>query len=507
MAQNILTYSTKEEIKQCTEDLTASFESGLTQPLAFRKQQLRQFLKLCDEQSDALLEAVQKDMGKHPCETMTCELSLIRDEIARALDNLSSWAKTSYPSVRFTFILSRPQIRKVPFGTVLIMGAWNYPLVLLLAPFVGAMAAGNTVVIKPSELAPHSARVITELLPRYLDQRAYRVVNGAVDESTQLLATKFDYIFYTGSSQVGRIVMQAAAKNLTPVSLELGGKSPFIIHRSCNLSVTANRLFFGKYLNCGQTCIAPDYVLCPRDLIEPLTQELRRCYKNLYDSNALESDSYGRIINERHFDRLMNLFEKDKKDGSKVLLGGASNRDAKYIEPTVVLSNPNAALMKDEIFGPFMPIIEMDSVDDAISFINRRDQPLTLYLFATDKKVIKNVRESTRSGSLLINDTMVHFGIPQIPFGGCGSSGMGRYRGKASFDTFSHQRSILHSGYADEPVRTSLLYPPYNMKRIPIVLFSLSRYAPWSLKLKKAFVLVLVLVLFGFVAKARGLLN
>ncbi|KAI8054586.1 aldehyde dehydrogenase 3 family member [Syncephalis plumigaleata] len=461
MTNDILTYSTKEEIKQCTEDLAATFEAGLTRSLSFRKQQLRQFVKLCDEQMDVLLEAVQKDIGKHPYETIACELALVRDDAMRALDKLSSWAKPEYPSVRFTFLLSRPHVRKVPFGMVLIMGAWNYPLVLLLAPFI----AGNTVVLKPSELAPHSARAIAELLP----------------------PTKFDQIFYTGSGHVGRIVMQAAAKQLTPVILELGGKSPLIIHRSCNLTVTANRLFFGKYLNCGRlTCIAPDYVLCPRDLIEPLMVELRRCYKSFYNNNARDSECYGKIINERHFDRLMGLFEEDKAKGYQVLLGGSSDRSTGYIEPTVILSDGKSALMRDEIFGPFMPIIEMDSVEEAITFINRRDQPLTLYLFATDKKVVSKVRDSTRSGSMVVNDTMVHMAVAQIPFGGSGASGMGCYRGKASFDAFSHKRSILHSGNLDEPVRSTLIYPPYNVKRIPLVMFSLSRYAPWSLKLKKA---------------------
>ncbi|RKP23542.1 aldehyde dehydrogenase family 3 member B1-like protein [Syncephalis pseudoplumigaleata] len=505
MTHDTLVYSTKEEIKQCTEDLAATFETGLTRPLSFRKQQLRQFVRLCDEQRDALLEAVQKDIGKHPYETMACELALVRDDAMRALDKLSSWAKPEYPSVRLTFALSRPHVRRVPYGMALIMGAWNYPLVLMLAPFVGAMAAGNTVVLKPSELAPYSARAITELLPRYLDQRAYRVVNGAVEESSQLLATKFDYIFYTGSGHVGRIVMQAAAQQLTPVTLELGGKSPLIIHRSCNLSVTANRLFFGKFLNCGQTCIAPDYVLCPRDLIEPLMVELRRCYKAFFDGNARRSECYGKIINERHFDRLMGLLEEDKASGCQVLLGGTSDREARYIEPTVILSNAKAALMRDEIFGPFMPIIEMDSVDEAISFVNRRDQPLTLYLFATDKKVIEKVRESTRSGAMLINDTMVHMAIAQLPFGGSGASGMGRYRGKAGFDTFSNQRAFVHNGYFDDPARHLLIYPPYNTKRIPLFLLALSRYSPWNMKFKNATLLVLVLVLLGAFAKVRGL--
>ncbi|RKP04769.1 aldehyde dehydrogenase family 3 member B1-like protein [Thamnocephalis sphaerospora] len=473
MTQSTLAFSTHEEIDQCTADLAATFRSGLTRPLAFRKQQLRQLLRMLDENEDALTEALRLDLNKHYVEAMTTEITLVRDETARAIDKLSSWAASDYPSTRFTFMLSRPHVRKEPQGMVLVMGAWNYPITLLLSPVVAAIAAGNTV---PSEVSSHTAQAITKLLPVYMDQRAYRVVNGAADECTYMLNKRFDHIFYTGNGVVGRIIMQAAAKHLTPVTLELGGKSPVIIHRSCNLKVAAQRIFYGKFLNCGQTCIAPDYVLCPSDLLPGLVDALRGCYQHAYDGDGVSSTSYGRIINHRHFDRLHGLLKESKAKGEQVLMGGNADRDTKYIEPTVVACTVDSPLMRDEIFGPLLPIIAMDTVDEAVDFVNSRDQPLALYLFATDKKVIKHILDSTRSGGACVNDTVLQFAIGQIPFGGTGHSGIGRYHGKYGFDTFSHMRATLHSGYADEPLRKSFIYPPYNIKKMPVLAFALSKY-------------------------------
>jgi acyl-CoA reductase-like NAD-dependent aldehyde dehydrogenase len=333
------------------------------------------------------------------------------------------------------------------------------------------------------------------------------VLNGAVEESTQLLNTHFDYIFYTGNGTVGRIVMQAASKNLTPVTLELGGKSPVVIHKSCNIQVSAQRIFFGKFSNCGQTCIAPDYVLCPSDLIPKFVDALQNAYLSSFGGDALKSDCYGRIINHRHFDRLEGLLKESISQGAEVLIGGATKRDIKYIEPTVLKCTKDVALMRDEIFGPFLPIIPTETIDEAIDFINSRDQPLALYVFATDKAVIDKVLGSTRSGGVCINDTVINYAVPQLPFGGVGQSGMGRYRGKYGFDTFTYMRSVIHSGYLDEPLRKSVLYPPYSVKILPLIKFASSGYTRTGKRIKWTFIFSLLFFVLAYWARLRANTN
>ncbi|RKP08025.1 aldehyde dehydrogenase [Thamnocephalis sphaerospora] len=495
-----LVFTSEEEIEQCTADLAATFEAGLTRPIEFRKKQLRQLIRMFDECRDQLAEAVHKDLRKHKFEAVVCELALLRDDAARALANIDRWAATEYPSTRITFWMTRPSVRKVPYGMVLVIGPWNYPMLLLLKPFIGAIAAGNTVALKPSELSPHSASMITELLPRYLDSRAYRIVNGDATQCTQLLKTKFDYIFYTGSGTVGRIVMRAAAEQLTPVTLELGGKSPTILHESCDVDLAAARIFFSKFLNCGQTCIAPDYVFCPRELIPKLVEGFKAAYASYYGGDASTSASYSRMINHRHYDRVHALIEESIAGGAEVLLGGGAKREDKYLEPTALRCKLDDPLMREEIFGPVLPIIELESIDKTIAYINRNDQPLALYIFCKDKKVTEHVINSTRSGGVCINDTIFQFIVPDVPFGGCGQSGMGRYQGKHTFDTFTHQRSVIRSLGIDEPIRRTFLYPPFSVDTIPLSVFSISSYTGIDAKLKLAALMTGAVSIFAYLA-------
>ncbi len=326
-----------------------------------------------------------------------------------------------------------------PLGVVLIIAPWNYPLQLALAPLVGALAAGNTALVKPSELAPATSAAIAELLPRYLGEEAVAVVEGAVPETTALLEQRFDHIFYTGNGAVGRIVMTAAAKHLTPVTLELGGKSPVVVEPGADLAVTARRIARGKFLNAGQTCVAPDYVLAIGDTAAGLEKELADAVRELFGDNPAESTDYGRIVNERHFDRLTALL-----DDGRTVVGGAHDRDARYLAPTVLADVPETApVMRAEIFGPILPVLTVPDLDAAIAFINERDKPLALYAFTESADTKRRLAEETSSGALVFGLPVSHLAMPELPFGGVGESGMGRYHGEYSIDTFSHLKAVV----------------------------------------------------------------
>nr|XP_023027138.1 fatty aldehyde dehydrogenase-like [Leptinotarsa decemlineata] len=330
-------------------------------------------------------------------------------------------------------------IQPEPYGVALIIGAWNYPVQLCLAPLSGAIAAGNTVVLKPSEIAPNTAKVIAQLLPKYLDSKCYHVVNGGIPETTELLEQRFDYIFYTGNCNVGKIIHRAASKYLTPVTLELGGKSPVYIDSTADLDLTAARVLFGRFANAGQSCIAPDYILCSKEIETKFIEACKRCMTKWYGENIKESPDYGRIVNRNHFQRIVKLLE-----GSKIAVGGKHDIDDLYIEPTILQEvKPTDPVMQEEIFGPILPIVNIDNAGNAIDFINEREKPLALYIFSNDKTIHDLFLKNTSSGNMLINDTMMHFSCETIPFGGVGNSGMGGYHGKFSFDTFSHMKGTL----------------------------------------------------------------
>ncbi|GAA6623577.1 aldehyde dehydrogenase [Scytonema sp. NUACC26] len=432
------------------------FNTGTTKDIDFRLKQLKVLKQAVSENQEAILQALKADLGKPEFEAYGTEISTIK-EIARAIKHLKTWAKPQKAPVSLQFFPASAQIYPEPLGVVLIIGPWNYPFHLVFSPLVGAIAAGNCAIIKPSELAPQTSLIISKILQKYFDPAYINVVEGGVETSQQLLAEKFDHVFFTGGTAVGKIVMEAAAKNLTPVTLELGGKSPCIVDSDTNLEHTATRITWGKFLNAGQTCIAPDYLLVDRKIKENLLVEIQKRLQEFYGDNPATSPDYARIVNQRHFDRLVNLIDNDK-----IRIGGETNREERYIAPTVLdnvsLTDP---VMEEEIFGPILPVIEYTDVREAINFINSRPKPLALYLFTNNKSLQQQVLQVTSSGGVCINDTVLQFGVSSLPFGGVGDSGMGKYHGKASFDTFSHYKSVLHRSFL---FNSKLFYPPYQSK-------------------------------------------
>lgn len=438
--------------------LRVSFNSGVMRDLDARRTQLRQLHRLLTEQEAPILAALAADLGKPPMEAYAAEIGVVLAEIDHALKHLNGWCSPRRVKVALAFKPGSAEIMPDPLGVVLIISPWNYPMQLLLAPLVAALAAGNTVVLKPSEVAPATAAAMADLLPLYLDQRVVQVVTGGVTETTELLAEQFDYIFYTGSGSVGRVVMAAAAKHLTPVTLELGGKSPAIIAADADIHVAARRIAWGKFLNAGQTCVAPDYVLVDEAVEDAFTRALLQALSDFYGNDPQGSADYARIVNERHWDRLTGLLDAGGYEAT--VCGGHGDRAARYLPPTVLSGvKPDAAVMQTEIFGPILPIIAVSDVGEAIRFVNDRDKPLALYIFSKSDDVVDRVLTHTSAGGVLVNHTVLHVGVTELPFGGVGASGMGSYHGKAGFDTFSHSKSVLRKPTKPDP---SILYPPYK---------------------------------------------
>ena len=438
--------------------LRAGFDAGRTRPVDWRKAQLHAFKQMLAEGEGELVAALERDLGKSPIEAFVTEIALVRAEIDETLKHLDAWLRPERVHLPVKQQPGKARIHRDPLGVVLIIGPWNYPVQLVLAPLVGALAAGNCAVLKPSEISEHSSHALARLVPRYLDSDAVAVVEGGVPETTALLDEQWDHIFYTGNGTVGRVVMEAAAKHLTPVTLELGGKSPTIVDRSANLDVAARRIAWGKYINAGQTCVAPDYVLVDRRVEGPLTARLRDAVRSFYGDDPSLSADYGRIVNDRHFARLARLLDGD--GAGEVLYGGERDEAARYFAPTAVRgSEPSAAIMQEEIFGPILPVIAVDDVDAAIEFVNAREKPLALYVFGEDSAVTDHVVSATTAGGVCVNATIFHLAVPGLPFGGVGESGMGAYHGRASFETFSHRKSVLSKPTRVDP---SIAYPPYR---------------------------------------------
>lgn len=445
---------TDEQIVETVQRLRRAYESGVTRPLEWRLAQLRQLLRLLEENEDALLEALRDDLGKCQFEGFIGEIGFLAGEIKYTLKHLKSWLKPQRVKAPLPVQPAKARIHSEPLGVVLIIAPWNYPLQLALAPLVGAISGGNTAVIKPSEVAAATSAIIARLVPKYLDRDAVSVIEGGVPETTTLLAQRFDHIFYTGNGNVGRVVMKAAAEHLTPVTLELGGKSPCVVDEEADLEVAARRIVWGKYFNAGQTCVAPDYILV-HERVEPrLLDKLRETIREFYGEDPKQSRDYARIVNERHHARLSRLL-----GSGDVVTGGEADVGDKYIAPTVLKDvSPDSPVMQDEIFGPILPVIRVKNVDEAIDFINEREKPLALYVFTNDKERARRVIDRTSSGGACINDCVSHLLPPELPFGGVGPSGMGAYHGKATFDTFTHKKSVLDKATKlDAPLR----YPPY----------------------------------------------
>lgn len=446
---------TSESISQTLTRQRAFFAAGKTRDVDFRIAQLKKLKEGIRKYEPAIIDALYSDFRKPPFESYATEIGILYTEIDHVIRHLRSWSRPRRVATPIIHFLSRSRIYYDPYGVVLIISPWNYPFQLTIAPLIGAIAAGNCFVIKPSEFSPATSALIEKLITELFDSDYITVFQGEAEATKKLLEEKFDYIFFTGSTAVGRIIMTAAARHLTPVTLELGGKSPCIVHEDASLNYGIKRIAWGKFLNAGQTCIAPDYVLIHRKIREEFVEGMHHTIHKFYGEEPMESPDYARIINERHYDRLLNLMQC-----GRILTGGNSRRKDLYIAPTLIDQvSPDDPVMQEEIFGPILPLIEYDDIDKAIAFVNQRPQPLALYCFSEDKEIQDRVLKETSSGGCCINDTISHIGSQNLPFGGIGESGIGAYHGKASFDTFTHQRGILfRSNSVDMPLR----YPPYR---------------------------------------------
>ncbi|OLZ73589.1 aldehyde dehydrogenase family protein [Streptomyces sp. IMTB 2501] len=420
--------------------LRATFATGRTKPVEWRTGQLRRLRAMLTERGADLAAALHADLGKSSTEAYRTEIDFAIREIDHTLDHIEEWLRPEpAPVPAHLGADAGAWTQYDPLGVVLVIAPWNYPAQLLLAPLAGALASGNAVVAKPSELAPATSAVLAELIPAYLDTDAVAVVEGGVPETTALLAERFDHIFYTGNGTVGRIVMRAAAEHLTPVTLELGGKSPVFVDRRVDLDVVADRLARGKFLNAGQTCVAPDYVLTDPETAAALEPALVRAVQALFGADPAKAPEYGRIVNERHFDRLCALL-----GSGRVAVGGDSDRTAKYIAPTVLVDvDPKSPVMQEEIFGPILPVVTVPGLDEAIGFINDRDKPLALYVFTESDATRARIAAETSSGGLGYGLPLAHLTVSDLPFGGVGESGMGSYHGRYSIETFSHRKAVL----------------------------------------------------------------
>jgi len=421
----------------------------------WRRRQLGALIRMIDENVEIWSQALHDDLRKSKLEAFLSEVGFVRSEADYALKQFERWARPRATSTPLHVQPGKSRVVWEPLGVGLILGAWNYPLQLTLAPLVACIAAGNSAVLKPSEMAPATSRAIAELVPKYLDPESFAVVEGGVSVATDLLEQRFDKIFFTGNSAVARIVMTAAAKHLTPVILELGGKSPCIVDSSARANVAARRIVFGKFTNAGQTCVAPDYVLVVESFERDFLEALKRAIETFYGPDPQTSPNYARIVNARHFERLRGLLT----DG-EVVVGGTHDADDRYIAPTVLRDvSPEARVMTEEVFGPILPVLTVRDIDTAIAFVNAREKPLSLYLFAEDRRVARDVTQRTSSGGMCVNEALMHLTVHDLPFGGVGESGMGKYHGEWGFREFSNAKAVLEHGTLIDP---GVRYPPYK---------------------------------------------
>ncbi|CAL1698986.1 unnamed protein product [Somion occarium] len=453
-----------EEISKIREALVKGFASGKTKNVQYRKEQLIHLGYLLHENRDRFVETLATDLGRPTLEADFLEINGTISEVQEAYKNVEKWSKPESPPFTLNWFFMRPKIRREPKGVVLIIGPFNFPLWCLLGPLAGAIAAGNTVALKPSEMSSATADLIAELIPKYLDPEVVSVVKGGIPQTSKLIEYPWGHICYTGSQRVAKIIGTAAAQSLTPVTFELGGKSPVIVDKSADLKLAARRILWGKCANAGQICVAPDYLLVLREVEEPFIKELRAVYNSYFGANPAKSDSLSRIISPQHAARIKKLVDETK---GNIITGGEVDVDQRYVAPTIVRDVANDdSLMSEEIFGPVLPIIPVDSVDEAIKFINSRDHPLVLYIFAQDRKVKEKVFASTNSGGAVANDVVLHPAAAGLPFGGVGASGSGYTTGKWGFNTFTHFRATLDvPGWLDK-IALSHRFPPYTDKKL-----------------------------------------
>lgn len=433
------------------------YKYGRTQKISFRLEQLKILRQAIINNERYIMKALKMDLNKAPFEAYATEVGFILEELSYTIKHFPNWARGIRVKTPIKHFISSSIIYPEPYGVTLIMSPWNYPFQLAISPLIGSIAAGNCAIIKPSEYSSHTSKVIYKLISESFDESYISVIMGGTETSKALLKERFDYIFFTGSVQVGKLVMEAASKHLTPVTLELGGKSPCIVDETANIDLAAKRIVWGKFINAGQTCVAPDYMLVHSKIKEQLISALIKYINKFYGKNPLTSTDYPKIINNEHFNRLLNLIKDEK-----AFVGGQFNAKTNQITPTIMdnvsWDNP---IMHEEIFGPILPVIEYKNLNDVITKVNDRPKPLALYYFSNNRERQKRIIKSISFGGGCINDTIVHLGTPFMPFGGVGESGIGGYHGKASFDTFSHNKAILKkSNMLDIPLR----YPPFKNK-------------------------------------------
>ena len=442
------------------------FNSNSTKQVSLRIETLKKLKNLLKENEQELYTAIYTDFKKSEFETYLTELSLIYNELNGAIRNLKKWSKQKRVRTNLANFPAKSYIIPEPLGTVLVISAWNYPYQIALIPAISALAAGNTVVIKPSEIPNNTSKILAKIINSNFDSNYLAVIEGGVKTTTELLQQKWDKIFFTGSTPIGKIVYKAAAENLTPVTLELGGKSPTFVLADCNIKITAKRIVWAKFLNAGQTCIAPDYLLVEEKIKEQLLLALKKEIENAYPNNKEVQENYVQIVNERNFNRLEQLIPTEK-----IYHGGETNKENRSISPTLLHNiNYDDSIMQDEIFGPILPVISFENLEDVIGKIKEREKPLSLYIYSKNKKTIKKILHEISFGGGGINESLVHYSNPNLPFGGVGASGIGNYHSKAGFDTFTHYKSILHKTSWLEP---NIKYTPFTKLKMRILKFIL----------------------------------
>lgn len=442
-------------IEKILEKQRKFFKNGNTLPIENRLKYLQKLQKNIKLKEKEILDALYSDLGKSATEAYMCELGLSLNEISYFLKNLKKISKDKTVKNSIANFPSKSFIKYVPWGNVLIMSPWNYPFLLSIETLTDAISAGNTVILKPSAYSPATSEIVNEIITETFPEEYVSVVMGGREENKNLLLQKFDYIFFTGSQNIGKEVLRNAAEHLTPVTLELGGKSPCIVDETANISISAKRIVFGKFLNCGQTCVAPDYILCHESIKEKLLTNIKDEIIKQFGNNPIENPDYGKIINEKHFNRLTNLINNDK-----IIIGGKTLKETLKIEPTIMSKiSWNDTIMQEEIFGPILPVLTFNKIEEVIETIENKPHPLALYIFSNNKRNITKITEQCRYGGGCINDVIVHLATTEMPFGGFGESGMGSYHGKFGFETFSHKKSILSKKtWFDLPIR----YQPYK---------------------------------------------
>lgn len=442
-----------------TQNVRDFFQTQLTKDIKFRKKYLKALKKSIKKHESDILDALKSDLGKNKVEAYATEVGFVMKELSYIIKELKNWAKTKSVTTPMMQFPAKSFIKYEPYGTVLIIGPFNYPFQLVMSPLIGALAAGNCAVVKPSEMTPQTSMVVQEILEEVFPPDYVKVVQGEKEVTSQLLDERFDYIFFTGSTKVGQIVYEKASKHLTPVTLELGGKSPVIIDDTSNLKVAAERIAFGKFMNAGQTCVAPDYILIDNEIKMKFVEALQATIQEFYGAQIEQSEDFGRIVNDNHFNRLVNIIEDSRQ---QVIYGGESNADELFVAPTIILDPKlSDSVMQQEIFGPILPIIGYDTFNEVYDIVEQYEKPLALYLFTEDSDQITAVFNRLSFGGGCVNDTILHLANPNLPFGGVGHSGIGSYHGKYSFELFSHEKSYITKS---TKLESGLLFPPYKGK-------------------------------------------